>query len=133
MSTSLWVHDFIIGTLMADAGVQARVHGRVYDQPPENVVYPHISIGSMDAVPDDADCIEAQVETVQVDIWHRDQGRKWKCSETMDAVKAALHGAETAATSHGLVQCRVVLMRRLTDPDGITVHGVVHVEVTIEE
>lgn len=133
MSASLWVHDFIINTLMADPGVQARVNGRVYDQPPEDVRYPYISIGPVSMVPDDADCIAARRETVQVDIWHRDQGRKWKCAETMDAVKAALHEAEAASTSHGLVQCRVVLMQRLMDPDGITVHGVVQVEATVEE
>ena len=133
MSASLWLHDFIIATLKADTSVAAKVGKRVYDYPPEGVAYPYISIGAMDAVPVDADCIMAREETVQVDIWHRDQGRKWKLAETMDAVKDALHEAEAASTSHGLVECRVVLMRRFMDPDGLTAHGVVQVTATMEE
>lgn len=133
MSASLWLHDFILATLKSDTAVKARVAQRVYDYPPEDVVYPYISIGAADAVPVDADCITAREETVQVDIWHRDQGRKWKLAETMDAVKDALHEAEAASTSHGLVECRVVLMRRFMDPDGLTAHGVVQVTATMEE
>lgn len=94
---------------------------------------PYISLGASDVVPADADCITARAETVQLDIWHRDQGRNWPCKQTVDAVRTALHGYAGDLATHALVEMRVVLTRVMDDPDGVTCHGVVQVTALIEE
>ena len=132
-SPSLEMHDLILARLKAFPAVAAIVGDRVYDQAPEDAAYPHITFGPSDVVPDDADCITAREETVQMDIWHRDQGRVWPCKVTADAVKAALHGYVADLATHGLAETRVVLVRIMEDPDGVTVHGVVQVTATVEE
>lgn len=135
MSASVSLQDVILAALLADMGVQALVGNRIYDRAPSDpgLVYPHVTFGPSDYVPDDADCITGRIEDVQLDIWSRDQGRKWKCKAIVDAVKAALHDHEADMGDHALVSMRVMLCRVLDDPDGSTVHGVVQVEAVIDE
>ena len=128
MSATVDLQDFILNTLLNDATVAGYVSDRVYDKRPSPMVYPCITFGPSDAIPADADCIDAETETFQIDIWHRDQGRKWLCKDTTAAVRAALHEADS-----DFATIRVVARRVFDDPDGITVHGIVTVEAIIEE
>jgi hypothetical protein len=133
MSVSVSLQDLILAKLQADPGVTAIVADRIVDGPDDSTLFPYISFGPMDFAPDDADCIFGREETVQLDCWSRDQGRKWPCKQLVDAVKSALHEEDADLTSGALVQMRVTLARVLDDPDGITAHGVVQVTATIEE
>jgi hypothetical protein len=132
MSYSVALQDLIIETLKADADIAAIVGGRVYDQAPENATFPYITLGSTSAIPDDAECVPGVTETVQIDIWHRDQGRKWRCKETLNLVYAALHDADLEIDSGALAILRVVLTRVENDPDKITAHGIVQVDAMVE-
>jgi hypothetical protein len=133
MSVSVSLQDLILAKLQADAGVTAIVADRIVDGPDEDTEFPYISFGPMDFTPDDADCIFGREETVQLDCWSRDQGRKWPCKQLVDAVKAALHDTEGELTAGALVQMRVTLIRVFDDPDNLTAHGVVQVTATTEE
>lgn len=130
---SVELQDVIIAALKADASVAAIVGDRVYDRAPEGVTFPYISLGATNSIPEDADCIDAESETVQIDIWHRDQGRKWKCKATVNAVRAALHEADLDLDTNALALMRVTLTRVQIDPDNITAHGIVQVEAIVEE
>lgn len=131
MAVSVDIQDAILAVLLADATVTAIVGNRIYDEAPEGVAYPHITLGPTDAIPSDADCIDSETEVVQIDIWHRDQGRKWPCKDTANAVRVALH--DVALDMDEALQCRVILRRVFKDPDGITAHGIVQVEIITEE
>ncbi|KFI30963.1 hypothetical protein CG51_05835 [Haematobacter missouriensis] len=131
--TSVALQDVILDALKADAAVTALVGERAWDQAPDGADYPHITIGPSSFFPDDYDCITGRVETVQVDVWSRDQGRKWPCKQIVDAVKRALHDKQGDMGVDALVNMEVALCQIMDDPDGITTHGVVQVEALIEE
>ena len=137
--TSVALQDVILDALKADAAVTALVAQHIWDQAPAEMPngpktpYPHITLGPSSYFPDDVECITGRVETVQVDVWSRDQGRKWPCRNIVDAVKRALHGHEADMGADALVGMEVTLCQIMDDPDGITTHGVVQVEALIEE
>lgn len=133
MSASAELQKFIYDVLVADAGVGAIVGDRIYDHPPEDATFPFLSFGASDYVITDDECIVGREETLQVDCWTRDQGRKRPCRELVDAVKAALHEADGVFTTNALVEIRVTAARVFDDPDGLTAHGVVTVTAMVEE
>lgn len=132
-SASLEFQDLILARLKSFSAVTGIVGQRVYDMAPEDAAYPYISFGPSDFTPNDAGCIEGREETVQIDIWHSDQGRKWPCKVTVDAVKDALHDFAADLPTNGLVEMRVTLVRVMLDRDNIIAHGVVQVTAMIEE
>lgn len=135
MSASEEIQQLVESTLKDNAGVSAIVGGRIYDgaPPAKNRTYPDITFGPSDYTPDDADCIVGREETLQLDCWTRDHGRKAQCKRLVDAVKSALHEANLSLAVNALVSIRVVLVRVMDDPDGLTAHGVVQVTALIEE
>lgn len=110
--------------------------GRVYDKAVAGTPSPYVTMGPSYGVDDDAECIEARLITVQVDIWasartEDGDADKGVCEDLTDDVAAALKGwADTdALTMHPM---RVTLVRVMDDPDGLSVHGVVQVEAMVE-
>ncbi|TWA16004.1 uncharacterized protein DUF3168 [Sinorhizobium medicae] len=47
----------IVARLKADAALTALISRRVYDQPPDPVTYPYVTIGEAQFLRDDATCI----------------------------------------------------------------------------
>ena len=106
------------------------VAGRVYDNPPETAVMPHISIGPSYWSDDSAECIRARVETVQIDVWASNRPDKRAAKDATDQVADALDGwAVEELAMHPL---RVSLVRVMDDPAPGVVHGVVQVEAMVE-
>jgi len=133
MSASKEFQKIVIDTLRADSGVAALVSTRIYDNPPANPVHPYISMGPSYMVPTDAEDINSRDETLQIDVWSRDSGNLHPCKAIVDAIYDALHDAAIAMPDpYALESIRVVLVRVFDDPDGVTAHGVVQVEGSIE-
>lgn len=133
MSVSAELQQLIYDTLVADAAVGSLIGDRIYDGAPSGREFPCITFGPTDSVPDYMECITARTETVQLDVWSRDQGRMRPCKEIMDAVKDALHLVDIELAVNALVVIRVVGQRVFMDRDGITAHGVVTVSAELEE
>lgn len=133
MSVSAELQKLIYDTLVADAAVGALVGDRIYDGSPSDRTFPCITFGPSDSVPDDMECINARTESIQLDVWSRDQGRLRPCREIMDAVRDALHLANLSMAVNTLVLIRVDGMRLFMDADGVTAHGVITVEADVEQ
>ncbi|MGU3577093.1 DUF3168 domain-containing protein [Brucellaceae bacterium C25G] len=133
MSVSVSLANFIVDTLLANPAVTALVGNRIWDHPSSNPQFPYITLGSTDFTLDDADCIDAREETIQIDVWSRDGGRKWPCKQIVDAVVKALRHPEGELANGALIDGRIDIARVMDDPDGITVHGVVQFTAIIEE
>ena len=102
--------------------------GRVYDRAVEDTAYPYVTLGPSYWVDDSAECIQARIQTVQVDVWHSGAA-KGALEDLVDDVSAALDGwAVDELTMHPL---RVTLARIMDDPSG-ALHGVVQVEAMVE-
>jgi hypothetical protein len=133
VSVSRELQTLIFDTLVADAGVGALVGDRIYDAMPSEGQYPCITFGPADSFNDDLQCVDARTETVQLDVWSRDQGRMGPCKDICDAVKVALHLSDLSLSQHALVRIRTDGIRVFRDADGVTAHGVVTVEADLEE
>lgn len=122
----------VYDALLADTDVSAVVGTNVFDGLP--TAYPAITFGPVDYVPDDMDCIDGRIETMQLDCWVRDGSKRLSPAKALaDKVKIALHGAELSLATHALAVLRVASVRSMMDPDGLTGHGIVTLEAEIEE
>jgi hypothetical protein len=133
MSVSVSFQDLVLAKLLASAEVAAIVGDRIVDGNDDDLAFPNITFGASDSTPDDVDCIRGREETLQIDCWTRDGGKKWPCRKLVDAVKGALHDAQGELTVGVLILMRVDLVRVFADPDGVTTHGVVQITALIDE
>ena len=102
----------------------------VVDRATEGMAYPYATLGASYWTDDSVECIEAREITLQIDLWHS-QSNKGVAEDLTDDIATALRGwADTdALTMHPL---RVLLVRVMDDPDGVSVHGVIQVEGLVE-
>lgn len=103
--------------------------GRVYDRATESDNYPFASMGPSDWVDESVECIKARSIALQIDVWGTHT--KGRVEDLTDDVATALdEWADTdALTMHPI---RVVSVQVVDDPDGMTVHGIVRIEVDVE-
>lgn len=133
MSLSNAIQTLIYQRLTTDATVVDLVGDRVYDPPRPQAQAPYISFGATYGVDDGADCIDAQSQTVQIDVWSEAADGQRECKAIVDAVRKSLHLYDaTLPDPYALVEMRVDLTRVMRDPDECW-HGVVQVEVMAEE
>lgn len=133
MSSSAALQDLVYDMLATCPVLAPKVGGRIYDNPPVAPSYPYISFGPASAVPDDADCLDGDTHTLQIDIWTSEGGSKRECKVISDAVRRLLHDAEIEMEEpFSMVGMRVILNRVMGDPTPGIAHGVIQVEVMIE-
>ena len=127
---------FVVAVLKADPAVTALTGQRIYDKVPANPKPPYVSLGTDDAVPDDYECIPGVIDALQIDVWDDGVGSKKRLKQVTAAIKAALHeydGPLDLAGNDALAELQVTGVRHARDPDGVSFHGVVTIEATIEE
>jgi hypothetical protein len=129
----LEIQGAIVTRLKADSAVAALVNGRVYDSVPSGATFPYVTIGPVDSVDDDADCITGLLVAQQIDVWSRAVGTP-EAKKIVDAVRAALHDQEAALplTTNGMAYFEHRNSRISRDPDGLTSHGVLSFEAGIQ-
>ena len=104
--------------------------GRVYDKTSKDDPFPNATMGPSYWVRDDADCLEGKLWTGQIDVWDSNTN-KGLVEDLVDLISAALQGyADT--TEIAMQSFDVTLVRIMDDPDGVSVHGVIQVEVRVE-
>lgn len=123
----------ILTALNANAAVSEVVEGRIFDGRPSNAAFPNITFGPSDVLTDDMSGIVGHIETLQLDCWVRDGNRVRPAKELNSKVKRALHDKPLALGIHALANLQVVSTRAFLDRDGLTGHGIVTIEATIEE
>lgn len=135
MSSSKELQKLIYDTLKANASISALI-SNVYDQIPADpfgaTKTAYISFGPQDASEDDAECIDGQRVTVQMDIWSRAVGST-EAKTITDLARKALHRKSLTLTNNALVDSWVEVARVFRDGDGITTHGVIQCTFMIEE
>jgi hypothetical protein len=133
MSAALSLQGAIVAALKADPDVDALVAGRVYDRPPQDVVFPFVEVGDFQETDAGAGCMEDAAEVfVDVHAWSRSIG-KVEAHRLAGAIKAALHiTAPMLAGNWRCVELAQQSTRVLTDSDGITAHAVITMRAMIE-
>lgn len=116
----------IYDQLRVDAGVTALVAGRIFDAVPKGALpdFPYISFGTYQANEDGAGCIDGTEAYIDLHVWSRAVG-SLEAKRIASAVRAALHEADMSlAPDHRLIEIMFDGNRVLSDPDGLTTHGV---------
>ena len=112
--------------------------GRIHDHAPSDVVFPYVEIGESQAIPDDTSAAggddDGVSETFTLHVWDRPnrtgghRGGK-QVREILSSIYTVLHGAALTVSGRASALAWVRSDRVMRDPDGITVHGVVDVEI----
>ncbi|MBL4767652.1 MAG: DUF3168 domain-containing protein [Rhodobacteraceae bacterium] len=134
MSASVAVQDLVLMLLKASPDVHRLVGGNISDGAREARVYPAVEIGPSSFFPLRMDGVVARVESVQIDVWCRDGGKRWPCKNIVDAVVTALDLPDGADLKdpYALTLMEVSLARVMDDRDPLTTHGVVQLDCTVE-
>lgn len=131
------LHDAVLATLKADARVGAIYGARIYDNPPEGVTWPYISLGAGDVTPEvDADgCLRMDVEALTIHLWHEEAGASWQAKNGCHAVRRALREAAPTLdlANHALAGLGIEQSRTFPLPDPAQHKGVVTVLARIED
>lgn len=130
MDATQELQEEIIVALRANPAVAALVANRVYDNV-ASAQAPYVSMGPADAVQADADCIDGQQITVQIDCWSDQRGFQ-EARRVADAVKRALHRRELPFQHNALVTLEHRITRTMRDADGISSHAVVTFTAFVE-
>lgn len=131
MSAEIALAAAIRAAAMEDAGVQAIVADRVYDDPPPSVTFPYITIGRIETKPLDASERNALEHGLTLHVWSRYGG----CGEALEviaALRGCLHNAALNVADRRLVLLFAQFADVFRSGDGITTHGVLRLKAITE-
>lgn len=112
--------------LVADATLKEIVQGRIYDVPPQNVVFPYVQVGDIQTLPfEDGGCIDGSEQYPQIHAWARSQTASAEVHRMIAATRAALHNQALPLIGHTLQTMQFQTSRVMRDRDGLTRHGVI--------
>lgn len=125
-----------IKTALAASTDLATVMGafRLYQDVPEDPVFPYLTIGESQLVPDLAECIDGSEVFPVIHVWSRSHGGFEEAKKIAANVNVALTGATITLSEN-----RCLLIERdqlgdvaMRDPDGKTKHIACHYRAMIE-
>lgn len=115
------------------AGVQALLGdpARIYDDPPEDPMFPYLTLGRVESRPADASASEATEHAVTLHVWSRYGGRA-EALDVIGAVRTALHDAALDVEDRRLVFLFATFADVFRSGDGRTTHGVLRLRALTE-
>lgn len=122
------VQKAIVAALKADAGVSALVGARVYDRPPQSVVYPYVRIGQTFTAPFDAQELRGSEIIMPIHCWV-DGPRPVDARRLAAAVEKALHWVDLTLDAGVAVFIRWSSTREQADPDDVRRQAIVDFEI----
>ena len=120
--------------LAANAGVGALVGARIYDEPPQNVVFPYLRMVDINPAAFDTDTTEGAEISISVEAYSRSASGRVEAAQMAEAVRAALHRQETSLTVSGftLVELIFQTFNVTRDADGRGYTAVIVFQATLE-
>ncbi|MEE9272462.1 MAG: DUF3168 domain-containing protein [Robiginitomaculum sp.] len=104
---------------------------RLYDNPPEDPIYPYLSYGRMQSSDISGDAAPLSQHIISLHIWSRYGGR----GEIFDcnaAIAAALFGASLPLGEGIAVHSNITFTDNFRAPDGRTMHGLIRLSLTTQ-
>ena len=132
MSIIFALQQALYTRLTADAALSPLIAGRVYDKPPKDAVFPYISFGPSDDDEANLTGVDAGTLTQQIDVWSQDGAGAEEIKRIGAAVRDALHLQDMAVSGGAVILMQILSKRHLSDPDGVTMHGVIVVGIDFE-
>lgn len=107
----------LVAALKANAGVASLVGARVYDEPPQHVIFPYVRIGMMDLRPLRlSDCTDEDI-MFSIEAHSRPVAGRVEAGRIANAVRVALDGATPSVTGYTLdwIDWQTQAVTRATD------------------
>jgi len=102
----------------------------VYDDVPEDVVYPYVIIGEETALNFGSKTLDGVEHTLTIHVWSQYRGRR-EVKEIMQSVYEILHEADINVSGASLVNIRQEFSTTLAENDNITRHGVMRFRAVV--
>lgn len=131
-SPTLEIQSKMVTRMKNFASLTALIGSRVYDNVPQSAVFPYVSFGPKQSLPDDADCITGFEIFLQIDAWSRGVGFP-EVERVAEEVRSAFHEYELPLVDNALVSLTHRQTRLLRDPDGLTNHAAVEFTALVEQ
>lgn len=121
---SLEVQAAIVAALKSAGALPTVVGQRVYDSVPTSpaAVYPYITLGDCQVLPDKSDCINGAELFLQIDVWSRSVGYP-ETKTIAKAVVAKLDDQPISVTGYDVIVFEHQSTQYLRDPDGLSRHA----------
>lgn len=125
----------IRAALVADASVTALVSTRIYDEPPQDVVFPYMRFGDINPSAFDTDTTEGSLVTLSLEAHSRSASGRVEAVQMVEAVKEALHRQEASVTvaGHTLVELIFQTYSVTRDDEGRGYTAVIALQAMLEE
>ncbi|MFN3232936.1 MAG: DUF3168 domain-containing protein [Alphaproteobacteria bacterium] len=124
MTLQSWpLQKAVFSSLTGNVPLMAVVTG-VFDRVPLGTAYPYITIGEATAADWSTKTSTGQNHTLTLHVWSRDAGRQ-QAKQILDLIHTALHNQPLTLDGAALVLLQYAFSETLSDPDGITTHGVI--------
>ncbi|WP_094507027.1 DUF3168 domain-containing protein [Brucella thiophenivorans] len=136
MNVSEELQRHLYAELRAVLEVSTLAEGRVYDRVPSTdgqvtAQFPYVSFGPVNMVDDSADCVDGETHTIQLDVWSRAVGQV-ECKNIVDGIRKALNRSQPELAESAVVAVNIPICQIVRDPDGLTTHGIIQVEIMVE-
>jgi len=118
---ALALQEALVAALRADAGIVALVDARVYDQPPQHVVFPYVRVGQIDLAPlrMSGDCTDEDI-VFSIEAHSRPVAGRVEATKIAHAVRVALDDAALTVTGYTLDWCTFTTQAVTRAPDGVS-------------
>lgn len=129
------VAQILHSLLSSDVAVQAVLGtpARLYDNPPEDPVFPYLTYGPMRSSDIGGDEADIQTHTLTLHLWSRYGGR----AEVIDAISAVISALGKSQSNNDndihIVRSQVLYTDIFRDPDGQTLHGLIRFLLTTDQ
>lgn len=133
MALSLWqVQKAVWSLLSSNAGLQAIVGDKFYDQVPDHTLYPYVTVYTESS--SDFSTFNKLGEQVILNVhtWSQANGRQEALS-IMTLIDTLLNRANLTISGYSLVGCVREFQEVLLDQDGRTYHGVQRFRIWVTE
>lgn len=127
MSDYQWALQQALYTALTGAS-PAIAGGRVYDHVPQDATFPFVMIAAPQGIPDDTSTDTGISTTYDLHTYSRYRGQK-ETLQLISQIYDELHGQSLTVTGRTSAHSWVRSDRTFEEPDGLTMRGVVEVEI----
>lgn len=134
MSSAIWeVQLGIVSMLMAHSSLEPTLGNpmRIYDQPPQDPVFPYLTFGPSQSRFIDAQDAPAQEHEFTLHMWSRYRGRR-EVREFIGFLASAIESGTPVMTDFRMVSVRPLFIDVFRMSDGLTTHGVLRLKAVTE-
>jgi len=132
---ALAIQKGVRAALVADTAITDIASQRVYDEPPQDVLFPYLRFGDISPNAFDTDTTEGAEVTISLEAHSRSASGRVEAVQMVEAVKEALHRQEASITleGHNLVEMIFQTYSVTRDDDGRGYTAAIVLQAMLEE